>query len=281
MAIPDSDPRAKDLDAAFAAAAAGPQRPRAEAPAPADVDQEAPHGRAEDGTPNAPFGLTKDGKVKRTAGGRPAKGSPDQARTGPAAGVRADAEASKAKDAKPEKAKPTPHDWSEDLDGFGDGIWFAMSAASQVVPHIPVIGKRIPAEKIAAEAFLLAEVKPRLVAAVNLAAQHSARAEKFCKSLEGGEGLWALTVMFMVMPVVSAGMTIWKGDEAELISEGLPSIEEMSKKNAAKMDEMVSRINAQITAATLAKNAIVVCQREAHAGYGQQGCVECATPAAA
>lgn len=277
MAIPDSDPRARELDEAFAAAAAGPQKPRAEAKTPADIDQDAPFGRAEDGSPTAPYGMTKDGRVKRSAGGRPPKGSEDRPRTGTPAEIKKDAD----KKDKPAKVKPEPHDWTPELDGFGDAIWFGLSAAAQVAPHIPLIGKKLPAEKIAAEAFILAETKPRLVAAVNLAAQHSAAAEKFCKGLEGGDGLWALTCMFMVMPVVSLGMTIWKGDEAELLADDLPSVAEMAKRNGTKMDEMLARINAQINAATQAQQAIVVCQVEGHAGYGEQGCVECSTLAAA
>ena len=245
MAIPDSDPRAKELDAAFAAAAAGPARPRAEAKTPGEVDQDAPFGRAEDGSPIAPHGLTKDGRVKRSAGGRPAKGSPDQARTG---------EPGKPED-KPGAAKPDPHDWTAELDGFGDAVWFGMSAISKVAPKVPLVGKILPSEKLAAQAFVLSETKPRLVAAVNLAAQHNARAEKFCRRLEGGDGLWALTAMFMVMPVVSLSMTVWTGKDAEFIEAELPSRAEMAKMNEGKMDEAIARINAQIIAATEAATA--------------------------
>lgn len=277
MAIPDADPRARELDAAFAAAAEGPQKPRAEARTPADVDQDAPFGRSGDGEPIAPHGLTKDGRVKRSAGGRPpGKGSPDHARTGTAEQV---AEAGKPD--KPSKAKPEPHDYSEDLDGFADGIWFGMSAAAAVAPHVPLIGKKLPAEKVSAQAYILQETKPRLVAAVNLAAQHSAAAAKFCKGLEGGDGMWALTCMFMVMPVLSVSMTIWKGDAAELKEAELPTLAEMAEKNSAKMDDMLARINAQIVAATQAAQATVVCGTESHALFGQQGCTECAQPAAA
>jgi hypothetical protein len=242
MAIPDSDPRAKELDAAFEAAANGPARPRAEAKTPAEVDQDAPFGRAEDGSPITPYGTTKDGRVKRSAGGRPAKDSPDHARTGE--------QAAKPEDAKPGNAKPEPHDWTSDLDGFGDAIWFGLTAVSQVAPKIPIVSKLIPGEKLAAQACVLSEMKPRMVAAVNLAAQHNAKAEKFCKSLEGGDGLWALTAMSMVLPVVSLSMTVWTGKDAEFIEQELPSRAEMAKHNEAKWDDAVTRINAAITAAT-------------------------------
>jgi len=246
--VPDSDPRARDLDAAFEAAAAGPHRPRAEAKTPADVDQDAPFGRGEDGSPIAPHGLTKDGKVRRSAGGRPPKNSPDRARTAEAADT--------APADRPGRAKPEPHDYTEDLDGLADAAWFGLSAAAKIAPRIPLVGKLLPAEKTAAQAFILAETKPRLIAAVNLAAQHNARAAAFCKSLEGGDGLWALTCMFMVMPVISVSVDIWKGDEDALKEAELPALAEMAARNEKKMDEMVARINAQITAATQAAQAV-------------------------
>lgn len=236
MAIPDSDPRAKELDAAFEAAANGPAKPRAEAKTPVDVDRDAPFGRDDAGTPIAPFGLTKDGTPRRTAGGRRAK--EDEARV------------AQPQEDKPAEGKPEPHDWSGDLDGFADTIWLGMSFAANITPKIPVVKKILPGEKLGAEAFIFAETKPRLIAAVNLAAQHNAKAAAFCKRLEGGDGLWALSVMFMVAPVVSIAMTVWKGDEKELKEAELPPLAEMAAKNNAKMDEMIAKINAHITAAT-------------------------------
>ena len=160
-------------------------------------------------------------------------------------------------------------------------MWFGLSAAAAVAPKIPLVGKRIPAEKISAEAFILGETKPRLVAAVNLAAQHNARAARFCAGLEGGDGLWALTCMFMVIPVISVGITVWQGDAAELKEAELPTLAEMAAKNKANMDTAIERINAQIKAATEAATAISVCQDESHERHGQQGCTQCAELAAA
>lgn len=242
MAIPDSDPRARELDEAFALAASGPARPRAEATTPAEVDQDAPFGRGDDGSPIAPYGLTKDGRPKRSAGGRPPKDSPDHARTATPEQV--------VKTAGPRHARPEPHDWTGELNGLADAAWFGMSAISKVAPNVPVIGRLIPDKKLAAQAFVLSETKPQLIAAVNLAAQHNARASAFCQRLEGGDGLWALTAMFMVMPVLSVSMTIWKGDEAELKASELPTLAEMAERNETRMDEMITRINAQIAAAT-------------------------------
>lgn len=276
MSIPDSDPRAAELDQQFAAAFSGPAKPTAEAKTPADIDPEAPFGRAEDNTPIAPYGTTKEGRIRRSAGGRPAKGSPDHARTATPGDV-----AAAAQEAGPRSPKPEARNWSPELDELGDAVWFGLSAAATVAPNIPVIGKKIPADKLAAEAFILNETKPRIVAAVNLAAQHSARAATFCQGLEGGDGLWALTCMFLLMPVVSIGVTVWKADPDELKEAELPTLAEMAAKNGLKMDAMIARINAQITEATQAATAIVVCQNTSHDLYGLQGCTECAAPAAA
>ena len=242
MAIPDSDPRAKDLDAAFGAAMEGPAKPRAEAKTPAEVDRDAPFGREDDGTPKAPHGHTKDGSVRRTAGGRRPKDEQPRVAEATPAGA----------DPKPPAAMPEPHDYSDDLNGLGDTIWLGMSFAAKVVPKIPLLGKIVPGEKLAAEAFILAEAKSRLIGAVNLAAQHNAKAAAFCKKLEGGDGLWVLSCMFMVMPVVSVAMTVWKGDKRELAEAELPSLAEMAKRNDEKMGEVIARINAQIIAATAA-----------------------------
>jgi len=243
MAIPDSDPNARDLDAAFEAAMNGPAKPRATAKTPAEVDHDAPHGRGEDGQPLAPFGLTKDGKPKRSAGGRPAKDSPDRARTGTVTELHPPAG-----DTKPAKAKPDPRDWTEELDGLGTAVWFGLSAVSKVSSSIPVVGKLLPGPKLAAEAFVLSEVQPQLVAAVNLAAQHNAKAAAFCARLEGGDGLWALQVMFMTMPVLSLAATVWKGDETALKEAELPGVAEMATRNGDKLDQMLTKIQAQIAA---------------------------------
>lgn len=239
MAIPDSDPRAKELDAAFEAAANGEPKPRAEAKTPGEVDREAPHGREDDGTPKTPFGTTKDGRPRLTASGRRPKD--EQARI---------ADGAPAETNPP--AKPEPHDYAPDLDALGDTVWLGMSFAARVAPKIPILSKFIPGEKLGAEAFVFAETKPRLVAAVNLAAQHNAKAASFCKKLEGGDGLWALSVMFMLAPVVTIAAVVWKGDETELKEAELPSLAEMAKRNDTKMDQMIAKINAQIVEATTA-----------------------------
>lgn len=244
MAIPDSDPRARELDAAFEAAANGPAKPRAEAKTPGEVDREAPFGREDDGTPKTPYGTNKDGSPRRTAGGRRSKD--DQSRVAEG----------KPADAKPDtRAKPEPHDWSGDLEGAADTVWFGLTFASRTAPKIPVIGKLVPGEKLAAEAFVLDTVKPQLVGAVNLAAQHNVKVADFCRKLEGSDSLWAFTVMFMVAPVIEIAATVWRADPDELKKAELPTLAEMAKRNEAKMDDMLDRIQAQIAQAAQAAQA--------------------------
>lgn len=250
MAVPAADPQALELDQAFQAAMEGPAKPRSEAKAPPEVDHDAPHGRDEAGVPLAPFGLTKEGKPKRTAGGRPLKDSADRSRT-----VSAQPSPPPVPPAG-QKAKPDPRNWTEELDGLGTAAWFGMSAIAKVGGNIPFLRKLLPEEKLASQAFILHETQPRLVAAVNLAAQHNAKAAEFCGKLEGGDGLWALTCMFMVMPVVSLSMTVWKGDEAALKDAELPSLADMSSKNEELLDQMLKKIELQITAAADAAQAV-------------------------
>lgn len=251
MAIPDADPRAQDLDAAFAAAMDAPARPRAEAKPPPEVDHDAPHGRDEAGEPLAPFGLTKDGKPKRTPGGRPRKDAPDAPRTGTVTPARPES------GGKAGKAKPDPRDWTEELSGLADAAWFGLSALGKVSGSVPVLGKLLPGAKVQAQAFILSETKPQLVGAVNLAAQHSASAARFCARLEDGDGLWALSAMFMVMPVLSMSVAVWKGEAIDTADGGKVAADDMAALNGAKMDEAVARIQAQIAAQAQAAQASV------------------------
>lgn len=251
MAIPDSDPRAKDLDAAFAAAMDAPARPRSEPKSPPERDPDAPHGRDENGEPLAPYGWTvpqRKGELPRpklTASGRKQKDGTDRPRTATVTPIRPETKPA---------AKPAARDWTEELDGLATAAWFGLSAVGKVSGKIPVVGKLVPEHKMAAQAFILSETKPQLVAAVNLAAQHNAKAAAFCQKLEGGDGLWALTCMFMVMPVLSVSATIWRGDEKALKEAELPSFAEMQQANDAKMTEMLTRIQGQITAAAGAQD---------------------------
>lgn len=242
MPVKDADPAAADLDKLLGEAMDGTSRPRVDATAPPPVDHEAPHGRDADGKPLAPYGYTKDGKPKRTKAGRPRNDDADRART---------AEPGDQADDKPGDGKAAGGNYLADLSNFADVVWFGASALGALGGSLPIVGKLLPEEKIAAQALVIAETKPRLVAAVNLAAQHNVRAEKFCQSLKGGDGFWALQCMFMTLPVLSLSAAVWKGDKAlaELDETGETTLKSMAARNKDKMDEFMARIAAQLQAA--------------------------------
>jgi hypothetical protein len=70
--VKNADPEAKSLDDAFTAAMGVTARPR-EPAAPTDIDPDAPFGKDSAGAAIAPYGLTKDGKVRRSNAGRRSK----------------------------------------------------------------------------------------------------------------------------------------------------------------------------------------------------------------
>lgn len=250
MPVKEADPAAKSLDEAFAAAMAGPAKPR-EVAAPPEVDREAPHGREDDGTPKAPYGWTKGGKdgpprpKLSTAGRKPTRD--EQART---VAVQPAGEPA-APGGKPGKALE-PRDFSAGLMDAGESLWFGASIAAKVGPQIPILGRFIPGRKLAATAAVFDAERPRLAAALNLAAQHDARARKLASKLADGDAGWALSVMFMVAPFTGAVAAIWQGDKA-LAERELPSLAELAKRNEAAMDRMLAKITATMELAQQAQ----------------------------
>jgi hypothetical protein len=243
MPVKDADPRAEELDAGFAAAMTGPAKPREPAPPP-PVDPEAPHGRGEDGKPLAPFGYTKEGHVRKSAGGRKAKeAKDDQARitddqppaaaaaTAPLTGTVAE-----------------PRDYSAPLMDAAEAAWFGGSVLAKVGPKLPVVGRLIPGQKLAATMAVFDSERPRLAAALNLAAQHDAKARRLAERLSSSDATWSLTCMFMVAPFAITTAAVWQGEQA-LADRELPALEVMVKANEAAMDRMFAKISQQIEAA--------------------------------
>jgi hypothetical protein len=228
--VPDADPAAKDLDAAFAAAMEGPARPRSEAKAPPEIDPEAPFGRDEHGEPIAKYGRTKDGKIKRSAGGRPPKDDPNRPRVGPAPPSQPDAPA----------AASGGRDYTEGLAGAADGAWLVLSTASKLpLKTVPVLGQFLPdPQKIAAQAYLLSRSKGSLVVALNEAAKHNARANALAAKLSEGDATWVLTVASLAGPFVGASLALWRGDEQLDVAA-------MAKANEAQLDQVMTALNEQ------------------------------------
>ena len=246
MPVKEADPAAKSLDEAFAKAMAGPAKPK-DVPAPPEVDREAPHGREDDGTPKAPYGWTKGGKdgpprPKLSTAGR--KPTPDEAARTTAVQP-AQPAAGKGED------KKTPlegRDFSAALMDAGETIWFGGSMVAKVGPQVPVLGRFVPGRKLAATMAVFDAERPRLAAALNLAAQHDARARKLAVKLADGDAGWALSVMFMVAPFAGAVAAVWQTTDKNdaLGDRGLPGLDELAKANEAAMDRMLAKITAQM-----------------------------------
>jgi hypothetical protein len=240
--VKEADPRAKGLEEAFAAGMGGPARPR-EAPPPPQVDRDAPHGREPDGTPKEPYGRNKDGSIRKSPAGRPR--NDDRPRTA------AIAEPAKGELSGTAKGISEPRDFSAALMDAGETIWFGGSVAAKIGPKLPLLGKFIPGRKLAATMAVFDAERPRLAAALNLAAQHDARARKLAIRLADGDAGWALSVMFMVAPFTSAVAAIWQGDKA-LAEHELPGLDELAGRNEAAWDRTLAKISAQMEAAQLA-----------------------------
>lgn len=244
MPVKEADPRAAELEEAFATAMAGPSRPR-EAATPPEVDREAPHGRDADGQPLAPFGLTKDGRPRLSAAGRRPKD--DQARIAPQT------------EAQNEKtpAEP-PADLLPGLMDATEGVWLGGTIVADVGPRLPLIGKLLFSEKLISGRKLSATMaafdqqRPALASALNEAAQHDARARRLALRLAAGDVSWILTVMTLTLPFASAVGAIWQGDKA-LAEQGLPGLDELAARNEQAMERFMQRIAAQALAAQQAQ----------------------------
>ena len=241
MPVKDADPAARSLDDAFASAMGAPARPK-DPPPPREVDPEAPHGRDEHGVPLEPHGRNKDGSIRKSAAGRPAK--EDRARTAPPGSQ------PPAGNNKPAEGLCQPGEFAKELSDTADTIWFGMSALAKAAPGIPVIGPKLPAERIQAQAAVWWMTKDRAVAAVSLAAEHNAAAARFARKLQGGDITWMITCLSLVAPIVSLSATIWSKDaDKQLADGGQPSLAELAVKNDAAMDDAIRQMTAQAEAA--------------------------------
>lgn len=229
MTVRTADDDAVTLDEAFTAAMQGPAKPREAAPPP-PVDRDAPHGRDADGKPLAPYGLTKEGRPKRTTGGRPLKDA--------AARV---TDVAVKPDAKNKPAADKTADYSGPLAELHDAIWLGLSGLSKLGPRIPVIGKKLPEDKLAAEAYVWHHHKSRVCGAVALAAKHNAGAARFCQKIGTGEGTWVLMAGAMLMPVFVHTAAVLGGDD-RLKEMDMPSLAELKTSNDTAMEAALAEV---------------------------------------
>lgn len=236
MSTDTIDPKARELDDAFADAMSRPARPRSEPTAPPELDPQAPFGRDEAGDPIAKYGYKNDGSLRLAGGGRKSQSAPDRPR------VADEAPTVQAGDPGP---APSGHDYTEAVADTADGIWLAVTAASKLPLHRLRIGKYgLPADigdRIGAQAFVLSHHKYRLAAALNEAAKHSDRARRLAEKCEGGDLSWVLTVGALALPAMFQSAAIWKGD-ASLREMEMPTRAELARRNSEQMGRYMDQL---------------------------------------
>ena len=159
------------------AASAPPEVPAPPRLAPS-ADPEAPHGRAEDGTANAPYGLNKK------------TGRPNLKAAGPGRGGRkADAPRTTTMipAADPKKTAAGVTDYRADLAGLGQTVWMAGAMLPPARPY----------------AALWMEALPGLVESWNVAAQKNGTVRGYVEKLAGdGSYAWVIGVTVATLPFV-------------------------------------------------------------------------------
>lgn len=239
MPVKDADPGAQELTEAFAAAMSGPARPR-EAAAPPEIDPDAPHGRDEAGAPLAPFGLTKDGKPRRNNAGRKAKEDAPRTTSAPPAD-----ETKKPKDT---DTPPPVADFSEPLGELHDAIWLGISGLSMIGPRIPVVGKKLDGQKIAAEGYIWRQNRAHLIKAAQITADHNDAARARLARLAAGNSTWVLMAGFTLMPFVAQTAAVLAGDTALQEMNPGASVKRLADLNRDEWNEAMEDMRAQAVA---------------------------------
>jgi hypothetical protein len=232
-------------------------------------DPDAPHGRDAGGKPLAPHGLNrKTGRPNLKPGGpgRPAKGD-ESAKSRTREATAADVPPAKGG---AKKAELEPQDYAGPLMEASEAIWFGGSMIAKIGPQVPLLGRFVPGRKLGATCAIFDSERPRLCAALNLAARHDQRARNLAAKLAAGEVSWALTCMFMVAPFTGAVAAVWQtSDEHNVLAEReLPDMAVLVKRNDDALDAMLARISGQMEAAQL---AMAQAQAEAMASQNGQG----------
>lgn len=168
--------------------------PPADIPAPPrkpERDPDAPHGRADDGTPIAPFGIGQNGKprVKPAGPGRPAE-KPRVVASAPAAAG---------------KPGGAAKDYTEDLMGLGTAVWIGASSmrGGKLGPV------RLPDTRPYAAVWK--QQLPSLATAWNVAAQQDPTVRKYVEQFTGeGSKTWVIGVGIAMVGLVSSCMEMAK-----------------------------------------------------------------------
>ena len=237
MPVKEAHPDAVKLDEAFAAAMDTPGKPREPGPPP-EIDPEAPHGRDDEGKALAPYGYTKDGKVRRSAAGR--KAAEDKARVAPASETAA---------AVKKDDPPAPQKYAPAIAETLETIWLGGTFIGTAGPDLPVVGKRIPGLQVQAQAAVILTYKDNIAGALDLCAQHNEMARKLAVKCQGGNVGWALNAAFMMLPVISTSLQVWGKQEREYdpeTHEPLPTLaEKLAEANTAAFKKYMQNLAKQ------------------------------------
>lgn len=232
-AVKRADADAVELDAAFAEAMTAPAAPKEPASAPKEIDREAPHGRAEDGTPLAPHGLKADGTPKLTAAGRKSSHVAEKA---------------------PDKAPAVRQvagrqDYTAGLRDTADAAWMGLSFLGQVpLEKLPIVGKRLTGAgtRLQAQALILAGQRDALAGALNMAAQHNETARKWAEKTGSGDATWALVCGTMMLPFLTSSIALWQGNlDTPALAKGN---QELLKQRLSVAFEQISEAATEATA---------------------------------
>ena len=144
------------------------------------------------------------------------------------------------------------HDYTGALTETADAAWLVMSVTGRYGPEMPLIGKLIPARRLAAQAALFKAHSDGLVGAVQYAAQHNEAAARWAAKLEKGEVSWALMFGFMVMPFFVQSAALWRIADGEQLggAEG-PTLGELAERNGEDLEQFMSLMKGQLAAAVV------------------------------
>lgn len=199
-------PAGVTVDAAFSAALeqdagvtdTSPAQIEAPPRKPAVIDPDAPHGRAEDGTPYAPFGIGQNGKPRQKPAGPGRKPKDPDSRPRVAKALPS---------GETPKAAPKTGDYSGQIGDFLDGLWMLGSAFP--LSWVPAIEARVNAQ-----AYILKQNKPQLVKGWATAAANHEGVAAVTEKLTTGSASWVLPVMFAVTPFVAQSALMWRAPVA-------------------------------------------------------------------
>lgn len=173
-----------------------------------DRDLEAPHGRAEDGTPLAPFGVKGDGSPRLKPGRPSSKDPAERPRViNAAASPASSGSAASSSSAAPAKTTAA-EDYTEDLIGFGMSVWLGASCirGGKLGPI------RLP--DVRPYALVLHEEIPRQAAVWNVAAQQNATVREYVKKLSADGSLtWMLGVGIAAAGLVGACVELGRAEQ--------------------------------------------------------------------